>query len=1098
MKEEKSQESGRTMLETIAVVILASILIVMSLSVYGFVVKKWRQRQTVDQIGSIAVGMRSGNLAQRYQKDEKIPIRQIVRGMNVAGEYSAKLPDGDESSATVTSLGINKYMLQVKVEPETCVEIIEKAQKGDATFSASVIGITDCDINDNCKEISKSISDIAPDEIESICGVKKNNHASALSLVRSAHAESQKSAVTLSYVWGCEGSSVYFYEGQCAQCPKQRPVWDGTSCCKALDPKTGKCPVPQPSCPPNQPCYDGVLCCAQVNGKCPSVCPNPPPSVCPDPNKPCYDEKNYECCAKNADGTCPTECPIAACQCDTPALNPSTGKCEECMTDADCPKTEFSRHICDTSTHKCVECYNDSHCTGVQNLAPTKCVNGGSYEKCTSAGNCGTCEYPGKMCVKDPSPRDDNWDKKYCQSSTNTCCQCRSDNHCPDNGKCDGCTCSPCIKDYQGNGTLERGECPADAPICKNPGTSQATCSQCNACEVWDSKQKKCVLPEGTLVENGRCVKCIRWDYKGSEYEPNAGCPGKGDGEMKDICIVNPDGVDEYDRICVVCAADYDKNDPGNRARCGNNSQTDLDWKDGLFCSNKENYEAGKTDEEDYTCHKCINDKEDDNERDTGCNDPAHPELIRCNADFGKFGDECLPKEVRTCKAYYYQPDGVKYEPMSDNLCQNYFDTSCANYTGWRFVDGGIGGEPDACVADPCNGYYDHNSKRLSAEEAQSVRATPATCPLSTLANVGKACVCDLRCNDGYWERNANGSYSAIDAATCRDHVEGGCTRETCESVTTVPNKPYACVCEVDRTPTCEEVGYYVKVGGVYQKKTEACTGYTRQDITYDGKTVKDACVCNPCNGCLMSKTNTDGSKGWYCMTKAEMNEYDDLYLDTKTGYCQCYGVVRTQTLSADANTSAHSFVYGKIDRDKDKNCSRLQSYRQLEYTIPVNFWCPRYMLVSDTMEADDFVVQPTTPAGVGSSSPAVLDHTWKAAHDNRIYPKASSGKIKKGTAKIVVQDRWLGEVGLSRGGYFYFTQASKWTPPRNKEDMVPKAVAKFGAASKWPAKLKASVKWASGSSRQSPVGKYVCKKGAKSTTKKDCSKYCKNWTGPY
>ena len=43
-------------------------------------------------------------------------------------------------------------------------------------------------------------------------------------------------------IWGCpEGAGSYFYDGKCQTCPLNE-VWDGSRCCKKLDPNTGKCP----------------------------------------------------------------------------------------------------------------------------------------------------------------------------------------------------------------------------------------------------------------------------------------------------------------------------------------------------------------------------------------------------------------------------------------------------------------------------------------------------------------------------------------------------------------------------------------------------------------------------------------------------------------------------------------------------------------------------------------------------------------------------------------------------------------------------------------------------------------------------------------
>lgn len=261
--------------------------------------------------------------------------------------------------------------------------------------------------------------------------------------------------------------------------------------------------------------------------------------------------------------------------------------------------------------------------------------------------------------------------------------------------------------------------------------------------------------------------------------------------------------------------------------------------------------------------------------------------------------------------------------------------------------------------------------------------------------------------------------------------------------------------------------------------KRDGCYGsitLTKVDRRSDGADITEQ-ESDWCAKCREGQCKKDGQ--WINLTA-----YDDITVGDNCE-CVCLGSVRTQTLGADASASGHSLNYSAIrkDRDTDYNCRRLQTYRQFQYTIPVNFMCPRYMHVSDGMQADDFV-RSSYPAGIGVTSPAVVNRTWEQSHNNTITPKVSSATITSGTAKLVVQDRWAGEVGLSSGGYFYFTltQADKTAGVQ---------------------KLTASGSWAPGSSQNSPVGGYVCKKGAGSSRlpskyKKHCDRYCSNYTGPY
>ena len=573
--EQRKQEFGRSMLETVAVVIIIGVLIVASLAGYSFVMKKWRTRQTVDQMSAVALGMRAGNLAQRYGKDEPIPVNQIVRGLKTkeGDKNVAILPDSEYSYLRVTSLGINKYMMQVGLTPETCVEFIEKAKRGQTTFSADIVGIAgECE-GDNCRAVTQKLADIDDDKIDAACSVNLENSVTP------------KSKPTVALVWGCgEGGGNYFYHGDCQECPNGE-AWDGNTCCAQMDPDTGKCPL---ECPKNTVWW--------------------------------------------AAGE----------------------KCVECFENKHCPSTTFSKHICDADdTNKCIECLEDRDCTEAsENLA-----NSQNYSQ--AAG----------------------WSKRVCHTD-HKCYECTEDEHCPSNtveiegqqiswkGAClqNKRSCSPCIMNYQGNGTPEPGECPEEAPVCKNPSSANATCDKCTAPRVWSTTEKKCICPsnnpveidgvccpegseelidgvccpEGTArVENGVCipeeapVTKVCEDWKAPE---NANDPCKPNTNY-DTCIADStEEPDESKHGCHQCAVNYDPSYPEgydpNSTMPGLQAATCPEGKP--VCNNRA--QGGTS--ADYTCKKCINDKTGA-DRDTGCLQDGKPLCNGNQTGTNKFGDNC-------------------------------------------------------------------------------------------------------------------------------------------------------------------------------------------------------------------------------------------------------------------------------------------------------------------------------------------------------------------------------------------------------------------------------------------------------------------------
>ena len=114
MKLSRRSELGRSLIEMIAVLVVIAILTIGSLGGYSFLVRKWRENQAIDQVNSLIVGMRAGNLSQRFAAGESIPVQTIVRGLKTDADGAAILPDGDNSWAKVTSFGVNNYMIALE------------------------------------------------------------------------------------------------------------------------------------------------------------------------------------------------------------------------------------------------------------------------------------------------------------------------------------------------------------------------------------------------------------------------------------------------------------------------------------------------------------------------------------------------------------------------------------------------------------------------------------------------------------------------------------------------------------------------------------------------------------------------------------------------------------------------------------------------------------------------------------------------------------------------------------------------------------------------------------------------------------------------
>ena len=393
MKQSRKFESGRTMIEMIAVLLIIAILTVASLGGFSFVMKTWRQRQTIDQINAIALGMRAGNLAQRYASGEQVPVKAVVRGLKTKDGVVAVLPDDEQNSyATVRSLGVNAYLLEVQMAPETCEEFLGKlASNGEraqgiqpdivATCNGTIDDQGNCSVEAQTLTDSLKNADKSKTKEEVICEICAGQPKTAL-------------------IWGCsEGANNYWYGGQCHFCPKgQDRDANGVCCDKTkIDPVTKLCPVSE-ICPEGTYWWEEGKTCVQCLKT--EHCPNTifAQHICDTIDHKCVE------CLENKHRSTVTENlakkPVDPSPRDDDWVrrkcNPNIRQCIECTTHTDCPVDEVVVGkkvswvgVCLETTYMCSKCIKSYKGTGEKGECPQElpyCNNPG-----TTSAFCSQC-----------------------------------------------------------------------------------------------------------------------------------------------------------------------------------------------------------------------------------------------------------------------------------------------------------------------------------------------------------------------------------------------------------------------------------------------------------------------------------------------------------------------------------------------------------------------------------------------------------------------------------------------------------------------------------------------------------------------------------
>ena len=630
-------ESGRSILEMLAVIAIIALLTVGGLAGYSFLVQKNKRNESVKQATQLVVGMKTVGDLGRYAADGKVvKASKVVKGLDTsktAGEV-VELPDG-ESFLVVTKLK-NSFAVHLKAESRELFEDVAKALNGP--------GVSVFKNDEAAKQ--ESPSDFAR-YAENWSG---QTHAGAgtgagVRYGSKEYLEELADAKGATIVIGCgSGMSVYtnITDLACDDCELQG--W-------MRDPTTYEC------CNPAEACG--------------SVCKCDAHQVCMGPNGSSGAGVDASCVECLTDGDCynGTDTTKAFNKFAQKVCDTNTHKCVECLADGDCASgkllstmLDYTKYAgrdlkyCDTNNHYCYECLSNHDSTGA------------------TVGHCPNENFPVCRFDDDNVGHCERCPDGYTYNKSAQKCEC-------DTGVTYDGQCGVCFDTAAGKES-DLGCNDSSKPVCTDDagsnfaGGSGFEGTQCVQCTNDDQ------CPNGTCFNN-QCVRC-RDNQSGDGND--AGCAMRGcDGESKNFCKPNGNatgnGTGEVGSECFVCQ----NNESGNA--------TDYGCVSGKpFCIANDN-EYGNA------CAYCINDNTgaDAGDVDTGCT-PEKPLCKKFGTDAigpNEGGDEC--REIPVPPFCTDTKTAVEY----DNGCTNTADqlpicVMGADSSDW--VNNGQGTPGDRCI----------------------------------------------------------------------------------------------------------------------------------------------------------------------------------------------------------------------------------------------------------------------------------------------------------------------------------------------------------------------------------------------------------------
>ncbi len=452
----KKSQSGRSLLEMIAVLAIVAILILGAIFLFNTLLTQYRQKNTVKQMDTLVTRYRSGRLMRR--KNGQIVLKDLMPEassdeLKTTDGGSIFLDDSGENSFVVISTNLNEF---------SCRDIVEEGNY-DAVSYGDTKDVSDATLITNSADEAK-----LSDTLKIICAAQYQYFLF-----------SKDKAANL----GCK----YYIKGKCSDCPHEDEVMgmDDTCCTQeTLDKNCGYC---KKECGGKTVEFKG----AQVLLKCVGgVCVGPDGKECD------HVGQKDGCEAKGANCWCNSSHQCECCE-DCQFFNGNT-----CVAKSDKPALgKECNPVCGCAEGTCISniCVQDPDCA----LDPDNVAKG---KVCKTGGVCGCCspqiEDENGFCYTPSHPDTVCSDIPEYQSTGRLCLNKKSECDCCDGQKwyesASQC-CSPANWDDVTK-TCACPNCKAEPYLSQRKTVKNGCGCQCQTGYEWDDSTGKCEpkCPEGS------------------------------------------------------------------------------------------------------------------------------------------------------------------------------------------------------------------------------------------------------------------------------------------------------------------------------------------------------------------------------------------------------------------------------------------------------------------------------------------------------------------------------------------------------------------------------------------------------------------------